>query len=209
MWDKRIVPASIVSYAVLQLSGLEQRMEEDTIGYFTRGEELYKQAQPVDRPQTSPESDEQFVLRLVNRLRDKRLIDHIRRRLDQDPPFTMSKLRAAVNAELCIQALNNSSGPSGMTVGAFDRMKSFQKLSPPCEFCKDKKHATVQCKKLFQALRDTPNLQLSQTRNQTGDNGGGNRGKGKRGGGRGGGQKNQQDSKKSRQDSNQSQKPKN
>ena len=209
LWDKRIVPASVISYAVLQLSGLEQKMEEDTISYFTRGEELYKQAQPVDRPQASPETDEQFVLRLVNGLRDKRLIDHVRRRLDQDPPFTMSKLRAAVNVELCIQALNNSSAPSGQAVGAFDGMKSFQKMSPPCDFCKDKKHATAQCKKLFQALRDTPNLQLPQTRNQTGGNGGGNKGKGKRGGGRGGGQKNQQDFKKSRQDSNQAQKPKN
>ena len=91
LWDKRIVPASIVSYAVLQLSGLEQRMDEDIITYFTRREELYKQAQPVDRPQNSPENDKQFVLRLVNGLRDKRMIDHIRRRLDQDPPFTMSK----------------------------------------------------------------------------------------------------------------------
>ena len=38
LWDKRIVPASVVSYAVLQLSGLEQRMDEDIITYFTRGE---------------------------------------------------------------------------------------------------------------------------------------------------------------------------
>ena len=91
LWDKRIVPASIVSYAVLQLSGLEQRMDEDIITYFTRREELYKQAQPVDRPQNSPENDKQFVLRLVNGLRDKRMIDHILCRLDQDPPFTMSK----------------------------------------------------------------------------------------------------------------------
>ena len=135
---------SVVSYAVLQLLGLEQRMDEDIITYFTRGEELYKQAQPVDRPQNSPENDEQFVLRLVNGLRDKRMIDHIRRRLDQDPPFTMSKLRAAVNAELCIQALNSSSFPTAMSVGAFDGMKSFQKMTPPCDFCKDKMHATVQ-----------------------------------------------------------------
>ena len=56
---------------------------EDIITYFPRGEELYKQAQPVDRPQNSPENDKQFVLRLVNGLRDKRMIDHIRCRLDQ------------------------------------------------------------------------------------------------------------------------------
>ena len=135
---------SVVSYAVLQLLGLEQRMDEDIITYFTRGEELYKQVQPVDRPHTSPENEEQFVLQLVNGLRDKRMIDHIRRRLDQDPPFTMSKLRAAVNAELCIQALNSSSFPTAMSVGAFDGMKSFQKMTPPCDFCKDKMHATVQ-----------------------------------------------------------------
>ena len=146
---------------------------EDIITYFPRGEELYKQAQPVDRPQTSPESDEQFVLRLVNGLRDKRMIDHIRRHLDQDPPFTMSKLRAAVNAELCIQALNNSSSPTGMTVGAFDGMKPFQKKSPPCDFCKDQKHATAQCKKLHQALRDYLNPKLPQSRDQRGGNGGG------------------------------------
>ena len=136
------------------------------------------------------------------------MIDHIRRRLDQDPPFTMSKLRAAVNAELCIQALNNSSAPSGMAIGAFDGMKSFQKMSPPCDFCKDQKHATAQCKKLFQALRDNPNPKLPQSWDQRGGNGGGKKGKDKRGG-RSGGPQNQQDSKKACQDSNQSQKPKN
>ena len=58
LWNKRIVPASVVSYAVLQLSGLEQRMDEDIITYFTRGEELYKQAQPVDK----------IVLKMTNNL---------------------------------------------------------------------------------------------------------------------------------------------
>ena len=134
------------------------------------------------------------------------MIDHIRRRLDQDPPFTMSKLRAAVNAELCIQALNNSSAPTGMAVGAFDGMKSFQKMSPPCDFCQDQKHATAQRKKLFQALRHNPNPKL---RDQKVGNGGGKKGKNKHGGGRGGGPQNQQDSKEARQDSNQSQKSKN
>ena len=107
------------------------------------------------------------------------MIDHIRHCLDQDPPFTMSKLRAVVNAELCIQALNNSSSPTGMAVGAFDGMKSFQKMSPPCDFCKDQKHATAQCKKLFQALRDNRNPKLLQSLDQRGSNGGGKKGKGK------------------------------
>ena len=40
LWDKRIVPASVVFYAVLQLSGLAHKMEEDIPSYHTRGEEL-------------------------------------------------------------------------------------------------------------------------------------------------------------------------
>ena len=131
LWDKCIVPASVVSFGVLQLSGLAKKLDEDIPSYFTRGEELYKQAQPVDQPQPSPETDEQFVPRLVNGLRHRRLIDHIRRRLDQDHPLTVSKLRAAVNAELCIQSLSPSNPHDDMMVGSFEGMKSFQKMTPP------------------------------------------------------------------------------
>ena len=60
----------IVSFAVLQLSGLAQKMDEDIPSYFTRGEELYKQAQTIEQRQTSPEKDKQFVLWLVNGLMD-------------------------------------------------------------------------------------------------------------------------------------------
>ena len=68
-------------------------MDEDIPLHLTQGEEFYKQAQPVDQPQTSPEKDEQFVLRLVTGLKDRRLIDHIRRRLEQDHTLSVTKLR--------------------------------------------------------------------------------------------------------------------
>ena len=112
--------------------GFAQKLDEDIPSYFTREEELYKQAQPVDQPQTSPETDEQFVFWLVNGLRDRRLIEHIWCRLDQDHPLTVTKLRAAVNAELSIQSLSPSSPHSDMLVGSFDWMKSLQKMTPPC-----------------------------------------------------------------------------
>ena len=180
-WDKRIVPASVVSFAVLQLSGLTQNLDEDIPSYLTRGEELYKQAQPVDQPQTSPEKDEQFVFKLVNGLKDRRLVDHIRRRLDQDHPPTLTKLRAAVNAELCIQSLKPAFPSDGYTVSQLDGMKSFMKQSPPCNFCKDKMHSTPQCKQLMEFIRKNPKF-LSQKGQGKGGFGGGKKKKGKRGG---------------------------
>ena len=192
-WDKRIVPASVVSFAVLQLSGLTQNLDEDIPAYLTRGEELYKQAQPVDQPQTSPEKDEQFVFKLVNGLKDRRLVDHIRRRLDQDHPPTLTKLRAAVNAELCIQSLKPAFPSDGYTVSQLDGMKSFMKQSPPCSFCKDKMHATPQCKQLMEFIRKNPKF-LSQKGQGKGGFGGGKNKKGKRAdrGGGGGGARQQQ-----------------
>ena len=192
-WDKRIVPASVVSFAVLQLSGLTQNLDEDIPAYLTRGEELYKQAQPVDQPQTSPEKDEQFVFKLVNGLKDRRLVDHIRRRLDQDHPPTLTKLRAAVNAELCIQSLKPAFPSDGYTVSQLDGMKSFMKQTPPCSFCKDKMHATPQCKQLMEFIRKNPKF-LSQKGQGKGGFGGGKNKKGKRAdrGGGGGGARQQQ-----------------
>ena len=190
-WDKRIVPASVVSFAVLQLSGLTQNLDEDIPSYLTRGEELYKQAQPVDQPQTSPEKDEQFVFKLVNGLKDRRLVDHIRRRLDQDHPPTLTKLRAAVNAELCIQSLKPAfPSDNGFSVSQLDGMKSFMKQTPPCNFCKDKMHSTPQCKKLMEILKQLPNFPSQQGQGKGGVGGGKNK-KGKRGG-RGGGKPQQQ-----------------
>ena len=189
-WDKRIVPASVVSFAVLQLSGLTQNLDEDIPSYLTRGEELYKQAQPVDQPQTSPEKDEQFVFKLVNGLKDRRLVDHIRRRLDQDHPPTLTKLRAAVNAELCIQSLKPAFPSDGYTVSQLDGMKSFMKQSPPCNFCKDKMHSTPQCKQLMELLRKNPKFSSQQGQGKGGLGGGKNK-KGKRGGRGGGGSERQ------------------
>ena len=89
-------------------------------------------------------------------------------------------------------------------------MKSFQKMTPPCTFCKDKLHATLQCKSLMEALKKNPNPKPPSLKEKgQGGNGAGrrpNRGKcSDRGSG--GGQQNQQDSKKGRTDS--QQKPKN
>ena len=85
-----------------------------------------------------------------------------------------------------------------MLVGAFDAMKSMQKMTPPCAFCNDKLHATLQCKSLMKALKKNPNLkQQGQKEQGQGGNGGGKKRSKKRGGRSGGnGGQSQQDSKK-------------
>ena len=131
------------------------------------------------------------MFKLVNGLKDRRLVDHIRRRLDQDHPPTLTKLRAAVNAELCIQSLKPAfPSDNGFSVSQLDGMKSFMKQTPPCNFCKDKMHSTPQCKKLMELLRQHPNFPSQQGQGKGGVGGGKNK-KGKRGG-RGGGKPQQQ-----------------
>ena len=68
------------------------------------------------------------------------------------------------------------------------------KMTPPCHFCKDKLHATAQCKDLIEALRKNPNPKPPSQKGQCkGGFGGGKRYRGKRGGGGGGQQQGQQE----------------
>lgn len=186
-WDKRICPDSVASLAVMHLSGLQQNLNEDTIAYLTRGHELYVRARlPNDTPQ-DPETDKAFVLKLIHGIKDKNLVNHLRRW----NPKTISELRERINSEMAILNMDQTAQAPSQTISKIDGMDSNEKPAPPCALCQDDKHATVHCAKLSATLAEIAKNIIPTQGYLRGRGRGGNRGNGRgRGGYRGRGRGN-------------------
>ena len=186
-WDKRICPDSVASLAVMHLSGLQQNLNEDTIAYLTRGHELYVRARlPNDTPQ-DPETDKAFVLKLIHGIKDKNLVNHLRRW----DPKTISELRERINSEMAILNMDQTAQAPSQTISKIDGMDSNEKPAPPCALCQDDKHATVHCAKLSATLAEIAKNIIPTQGYLRGRGRGGNRGNGRgRGGYRGRGRGN-------------------
>ena len=188
-WDKRICPDSVASLAVMHLSGLQQNLNEDTISYLTRGHELYVRARLPNDTHQDPETDKAFVLKLIHGIRDKNLVNHLRRW----DPKTISGLREKINSEMAILNMDQTAQAPSQTISKIDGMDSNEKPSPPCALCLDDKHATVHCARLSSTLAEIakniiPNQNYLRGRGGRGGNRGNGRGRGGyRGRGRGNG----------------------
>ena len=181
-WDKRICPDSVASLAVMHLSGLQQNLNEDTIAYLTRGHELYVRARlPSLNPQ-DPETDKAFVLKLIHGIRDKNLVNHLRRW----EPKTISELREKINSEMAIQNMDSTAQFASTSISKIDGMDSNEKPKPPCALCEDEKHATIHCNKLSETIAEFARIIKPTTSYLRGRGRGGNRGNTRgRGGNRG------------------------
>jgi hypothetical protein len=188
-WDKRICPDSVASLAVMHLSGLQQNLNEDTIAYLTRGHELYVRARLPDDTHQDPETDKAFVLKLIHGIKDKNLVNHLRRW----DPKTISELREKINSEMAILNMDQTAQVSNQTISKIDGMDSNEKPKPPCALCQDDKHATIHCARLSETLAEIakniiPTPSYLRGRGGRGGNRGNNRGRGgNRGRGRGNG----------------------
>ena len=212
LWEKRIIPETMIQLAVMHLSSLSQKLEESYDDYLCRAQDLFVRAHINSTTPRDPEKDPHFVLQVLNGIRDKTLLDHLRRR----QPTTLTELREAINAEVTITALSPTFQPGTATIAKIDGRDSNEKATPPCSFCQDKKHSTSQCRKLTAHWEQRAKLakqQLQEAKKQGG--GGGNRGRGggNRGfrGGRGGrnnyrGNQNNQNGRGRQNNSDQSQK---
>ena len=186
-WDKRICPDSVASLAVMHLSGLQQNLNEDTIAYLTRGHELYVRARLPSDTQQDPETDKAFVLKLIHGIRDKNLVNHLRRW----DPKTISELRERINSEMAILNMDQTAQAPSQTISKIDGMDSNEKPAPPCALCQDDKHATVHCAKLSSTLAEIAKNIIPTQGYLRGRGRGGNRGNGRgRGGYRGRGRGN-------------------
>ena len=186
-WDKRICPDSVASLAVMHLSGLQQNLNEDTIAYLTRGHELYVRARLPNDTQQDPETDKAFVLKLIHGIRDKNLVNHLRRW----DPKTISELRQRINSEMAILNMDQTAQAPSQSISKIDGMDSNEKPAPPCALCQDDKHATVHCAKLSATLAEIAKNIIPTQGYLRGRGRGGNRGNGRgRGGYRGRGRGN-------------------
>ena len=182
LWEKRIIPETMIQLAVMHLSSLSQKLEESYEDYLCRAQDLFVRAHINSTTPRDPEKDPHFVLQVLNGIRDKTLLDHLRRR----QPQTLTELREAINAEVTITALSPTFQPGTATIAKIDGRDSNEKATPPCSFCQDKKHSTSQCRKLTAHWEQRAKLakqQLQEAKKQGGGGGGGNRGfRGGRGG---------------------------
>ena len=186
-WDKRICPDSVASLAVMHLSGLQQNINEDTIAYLTRGHELYIRARLPSDNQQDPETDKAFVLKLIHGIRDKNLVNHLRRW----DPKTISELREKINSEMAILNMDQTAQAPNQTISKIDGMDSNEKPAPPCALCQDDRHATVHCVKLSSTLAEIAKNIIPTQGYTRGRGRGGSRGSGRgRGGNRGRGRGN-------------------
>ena len=186
-WDKRICPDSVASLAVMHLSGLQQNINEDTIAYLTRGHELYIRARLPSDNQQDPETDKAFVLKLIHGIRDKTLVNHLRRW----DPKTISELREKINSEMAILNMDQTAQAPTQTISKIDGMDSNEKPAPPCALCQDDRHATVHCVKLSSTLAEIAKNIIPTQGYTRGRGRGGSRGSGRgRGGNRGRGRGN-------------------
>ena len=199
-WEKRCCPDSYRDLANANLSQLHQGMEEASNAYIDRATELYIAAR-FDLHGQDPETDQQFILRLINSFRDSRLRAPLRRR----KPKTLSELRLALNEEVNI--IDNDPMASNANLAAigpnatgnrFDNKnaKASQQKNQPirCNICKDS-HIAEKCPLVFGIITAYEKSQKQKNKSQQDDNQsqnnkgkGDNRGRGGRGrgGGRGG-----------------------
>ena len=96
-WEKRCCPDSYRDLANANLATLHQGMDEASQAYIDRATELYIAAR-FELDARDPETDEQFILRLINSFRDARLRAPLRRR----KPKMLTELRVALNEEVNI-----------------------------------------------------------------------------------------------------------
>ena len=108
---------------------------------------------------------------MLNGIRDKTLLDHLRRR----QPTTLTELREAINAEVAITALSPTFQPGTATIAKIDGRDSNEKATPPCSFCQDKKHSTSQCRKLTAHWEQRAKLAKQQLQEAKKQGGGGGR----------------------------------
>ena len=142
LWDERICPEALRSLAITQLSNLKQDLNESDINYLTRGQQLYMRARKTDN-RDDPETDTRFIVDLIQGLRDKRKIPHIRR----EEPQTITALRTLINKENVINELDSTldSSISHMGPGASPPKKG----SPgSCVACHDTSHVVNHCPRI-------------------------------------------------------------
>ena len=142
LWDERICPEALRSLAITQLSNLKQELNESDINYLTRGQQLYMRARKTDNRE-DPETDTRFIVDLIQGLRDKRKIPHIRR----EEPQTITALRTLINKENVINELDSTLDSSIAHMGA---AASPPKKSSPggCVACRDASHVVLNCPRI-------------------------------------------------------------
>lgn len=142
LWDERICPEALRSLAITQLSNLKQDLNESDINYLTRGQQLYMRARKTDN-RDDPETDTRFIVDLIQGLRDKRKIPHIRR----EEPQTITALRTLINKENVINELDSTLDSSIAHMGP--AASSPTKGSPGgCVACRDASHVVNKCPRI-------------------------------------------------------------
>ena len=197
-YEKRCCPASNRDQAVQQLAQLHQGLEESSQNFIDRAVQLYYRAQYGDTAK-DPDSDEQFLNRLISLLRDGRLRGPLRRLKLK----TITQLRAAIDEEIAIiaddptmrgQVAALKPGESINKINGFDGQNSTVKLAKECWFCNGA-HSAKDCNKALSYTKMIlkqyglepkspmmPNQAQGQSQGQSNrGRGRGNRGRGQRG----------------------------
>ena len=187
-WEKRCCPDSNRDLAITQLSQLHQGLDEASLAYIDRAVQLYTSAR-FDDDLRDPETDLQFIQRLINTFRDTRLKAPLRRR----KPATISALRIALNEEMNILESDPATASQVAALAESSSINKFggaeaknpnEKKPPKCNFCSGT-HVDHKCFKIKSFLtvynKDQKKTQEAEQKNQ---NQKGQRGRG-RGRGRG------------------------
>ena len=176
-WDQIICPDSLRSVAVNALSLLAQKLEESHQDYLTRAIQTYLRAHGTD---SNPETDEVFIMSLSRGLRNKKLEEHVKRRLLKTTPKTLTVLRNAINEEESIVALTDGVVPE-TTISQVrpppPAPPTSDKATPPsCNICGDN-HLTKSC--IRRAMKETLES-FGQNKGKGQNQGGRGRGRGQR-----------------------------
>jgi hypothetical protein len=142
LWDERICPEALRSLAITQLSNLKQDLHETDLNYLTRGQQLYMRARKTDNLD-DPETDSRFVVDLIQGLRDKRKIPHIRR----EEPQTITALRTLINKENVINELDSTLDSTLAHIGSA-ASPSKPGNSKGCDACHDTSHNFNNCPRI-------------------------------------------------------------
>ena len=141
LWDERICPEALRSLAITQLSNLKQDLNETDLNYLTRGQQLYMRARKTDNLD-DPETDSRFVVDLIQGLRDKRKIPHIRR----EQPETITALRTLINKENVINELDSTLDSTLAHIGA--AASTSTPNSKGCDACHEPSHNFNNCPRI-------------------------------------------------------------
>ena len=190
-WEKRCCPDSHRDLAITQLSQLHQGLDEGSLQYIDRAVQLYIMAQ-FDSDERDPETDLQFIQRLINTFRDSRLKAPLRRR----KPDSIAALRRALNEEMNIleddpatatQVAAVSTPANATQVAAMDGKNSNVKKVLRCTFCGEA-HDANKCRKTFALIQMMQKASASNSNNENRQDGNQNQrgGGNQRGRGRGG-----------------------